>query len=211
MKLTFVSIAVFWLFLLAYACSPLRIELAPDAYISWVEDPANGILVSKQLNSFGFELQYKPLDYVTLKDNGDPRISSATLSNENTEIGDMQYFTFRISEAKGGDLLRDDVSSVDQFSDRLAYFSSGMQNDVKLIENSDTLSCLLFHFERTYGIDPRSTFTLGFPFAKEDGKGGMPAAYDKIFLYDDHELGTGPVYIKISADKINSIPQLNLH
>jgi hypothetical protein len=196
---------------LSRSCSGTRLSLKPVEYVQWIENTDNGLLVKKVLNKYTFELQYKSLDYVVLKDNFGKIFTGKEIKESESEIEDMQYFTFRISDEKGGDLLRDDITAVDQFSSRLAYFSNGMQKDMKLIENDDTLSCLLFHFERTYGVDPRSTFVLGFPLGKKDGKGGAPAEADKVFLFDDHELGVGSVYITVTASKINEVPFLKLN
>ncbi len=206
-----ITIVLFFTLSFAHTCNERVASLEPDGYVNWVEDADNGLSVKKQLNKYTFELQYKPLEYVVLKDNSGKAFTQGEMKKGTNEIGDMQYFTFRISDEKGGDLLRDDITAVDQFSTRLAYFANGMQKDVKLIENNDTLSCLLFHFERTYGVDPRSTFVLGFPLGKKDGKGGMPSAADKIFLFDDHQLGAGPVYMTVGADKLNQVPLLKLN
>jgi hypothetical protein len=203
-----ITAGLFFTLSFVHTCNKACVSLEPTDYINWVENADNGFAVTKQLSKYKFELQYKPLEYVVLQDNYGKLFSEKEMKKSMRDIEDMQYFTFRISDENGGDLLRDEITAVEQFSSRLAYFSSEMQKDVKLIESNDTLPCLLFHFERTYGVDPRSTFVLGFPLGKKDGKGGMPAETDKVFLFDDHQLGAGPIYMTISADKINQVPFL---
>lgn len=204
-----ISSGLFLILSFAQNCNGSRVSLEPVDYVNWVEHTDNGLAVKKQLDNYAFELQYKPLNYIVLKDNSEQIFSEKEMKQRINEIDGMQYFTFRISDEKGGDLLRNNITAVDQFSKRLAYFSNTMQKDVKLIENSDTLSCLLFHFERTYGVDPRSTFILGFPLSNKNE--GTFSSSDKIFLFDDNELGAGPVYMTISADKINQVPLLKLN
>lgn len=192
------------------ACGEAPVFSDPGEYIGWVENKENGICAVKKVGAYDFELQYKPHDYIILKDNPDSVFTGDEMKKAVSEIQDMQYFTFRISNDKKGDLLNNEATEMSEFSSRLSYFSSIMQNDIHLIEGGDTLNCLLFHFERSYGIDPRSTFIVGFPYkAKEGIQVGEPAR-DKIFLFDDHELGTGPVMIALKAEDLASIPKLNL-
>lgn len=190
-------------------CGRKPAPLNPVDYVQWVENSENGLAVSKQLAGLNFELQYTPHEYVILRDEPEQTFSAAEMEVMKSGISEMQYFTLRISDEKSGDLLRNDVSCIEDFSARLAYFSSSMQHDLKLIEGNDTLSCLLFHFERTYGVDPRSTFLIGFPFSKSSGM-NIPVSADKTFFFDDHELGTGPVYLTISSKELNQLPPLNL-
>lgn len=195
--------------LLVRDCNSSVRSLGPADYVNWVEDPENGLHITKAVGETTIELQYKPQDYQVLKDNPQTELSLDEFKSQQAEISDMQYFTLRISNSKGGDLLRSDASGVSDFSQRLAYFSSAMQKDISLIDGKDTVKCLLFHFERSYGIDPRSTFVLGFPFAKN--KNTLPGKNeDKTVLFDDHEIGTGPVMITIEAEKLALLPQLKL-
>ena len=187
-----------------------RISADATSYVSWVEDPENGLLAAKKNGTLKFELQFTPLEYRILKEHAEDTLTPASLKNYTAEIKDMQYFTFRISDDRGGDLLKADAASKEDFSSRLQYFSSGMQKDLSLIEGADTLPCLLFHFERAYGIDPRSTFVLGFPLGKKDGPGGVPCTAGKTLLFNDHQLGSGPLYIEIRPENIQQLPYLNL-
>lgn len=193
----------------AHTCNKPGAAGARD-YINWVENPDNGLLVTKKSGSLTYSLQFTPLEYRILKEHADDTLTESKLTAYTNEIKDMQYYTFRIEDEKGGDLLKADATSKEDFSSRLQYFSSDMQKDLFLIEGNDTLSCLLFHFERSYGIDPRSTFVLGFPLGKKDGPGGYPGVSDRTFFFDDHQLGTGPLFLVIHSPNLQQLPHLNL-
>jgi hypothetical protein len=173
-----------------------------DTYIKWVENPDNGIFVTKQLNDFVFSLQYKPLPYVVMQDEK-RMLTQKEMQEKTTAFSDMQYYTFRIGTTAGSDVQRYKIDNEQQFYARLEYFSLNMQQDLQLIDNGDTLSCLLFHFERTYGIDPRSTFVLAFPKSKN-------LASTKTFIYNDRVLGTGPILLSITSNDLQQIPELSL-
>lgn len=203
MKTLMIVILVFSQTLALRFCGGVE-SLTADQYKTWIELPENGLHVSKTIKDYQFDLQYKPAPYAVLQEYG-VLPSSADFETTRAEIAEMQYYTLRISNVSGGDLLKDDVSTIDQFSTRLAYFTNEMQNDISLIENGDTLPCLLFHFERTYGVDPRSTFLLGFDLSQQTGDENPT---DKIFLFEDHELGTGHVMMTIAIEDINKLPSL---
>jgi hypothetical protein len=61
----------------------------------------------------------------------------------------------------------------------------------------------MFHYERTYGIDPRANFVLAF----EKSKQGTAA---KTILFDDKVLGAGPVMLSVSPEDLQNIPELKL-
>lgn len=180
-------------------------QLSALDFVAWVENPDNGLRESKTLDGICFDLQYKPAEYVVLRENLVIPGSAAEMNNETSLLSDMQYFTLRISREDGRDLLQDEPNGMDQFSARLVYFSGAMQHDIKLIDGNDTLPCQLFHFERTFGVDTRSTFLVGFQSRSTD------ELNDKTFVFEDHELGVGPVMITIEKESIQNIPLLKLN
>jgi hypothetical protein len=189
--------------LLLQRCGAARAEMLPAEYVQWVEDEQNGLKAAKTIGDYTFELQYKPDEYVVLRENSVAMPSAQEMRSETASIADMQYFTFRISSDSGNDLLNDEPESASEYSSRLVYFSSLMQQDISLVENGDTLPCMLFHFERTFGVDTRSTFLLGFPKSKD-------MSTEKTFIYDDQELRTGTIILNIAGESIQNIPSLKL-
>jgi len=191
------------LLLLVRSCGEKQ-SLSPADYVRWVEDESNGLQVRKRIGAYEYTLQFRPHDYVALKDHGPAGLSPALMEEEKTAMADMQYFTLRIAaEDHADDLLKYDTGDDQDYFSRLEYFSAAMQNDLSLAEGKDTLPCLLFHYERTYGIDPHSTFLLAFPKSKY-------AASDKRLIWNDRVLGSGPVHLLIKAENLNRIPHLTL-
>ncbi|MDQ3110676.1 MAG: hypothetical protein M3R17_12350 [Bacteroidota bacterium] len=190
----------------ARGCSGIgKIQELPVAeYIQWVESEESGLHATKTISDYTFELQYKPLDYVVLQDKKQNDLTPAGLKAAKEDISDMQYYTFRIQVPKGKDANKYGLSNDQEFYGRLQYFSLEMQQDLELIENGDTLPCLMFHYERTYGIDPRATFVMAFSSRGNSGA-------DKTLLFSDHTLGVGTVLITISGNDIKNTPALTLN
>lgn len=173
-----------------------------DQYIDWVEDPVNGLYQSKTFNGVLFSVQYKPLEYdVLLQEKR--KLSQNELEAETDSISGMQYYTLRIATISGSDIQRFGISNDDEYYARLEYFSLEMQNDISLIQGNDTLPCRMFHFERTYGIDPRATFVLAF----ENGKSKLE---DRTLILNDRVFKNGPVLMTIESSNIERTPKLNL-
>ena len=181
---------------------PETASLGTEDYIAWVENPENGLVMNKEMNDLIFSVQYKPLAYEVLLQEK-RTFSDGEMKLEMDSISDMQYYTFRIATAGGTDVQRYRAESEQDYYARLEYFALQMQNDLVLIDGSDTLPCLLYHYERTYGIDPRATFVMGFSDKKKSQE-------NKTLMYTDRVFGSGPVLLTIESEDLKMIPQLYL-
>ncbi len=187
---------------LLFSCNNVD-ELKIPAYLDWVNDPTNGLKVAKELNDYKFELFYKPVEFVAIKEQRKTDIDTALYHQRITELNGLQYYTLRIETLIGQEMMRTGIGSEQDYSNRLQYFSDLAQYDMRLIDGSDTLSCVLFHFERNYGVAPYNNIVLGFP--KTEGN-----TNSKTFIFDEQVLGVGRVNLKIANTDINNIPKVIL-
>lgn len=189
-----------------------NVPLTPSEYVEWVENKQNGMTVTKKLNDIVFNLLYKPDGYEALI-----RVKGDSLTNENinsvkNELKGLQYYTLSIStQDNKGELLKHKLETTDEYYRRIEYCSFNMQNDIKLIENGDTLDCKLFHFERVFSVAPEATFVLAF----EDNRTAKAAEQgnynsDKILSYTDGIFGMGRINLLISKAHLNNIPKLDI-
>ena len=174
-----------------------------DDYLKWVESEANGMRVKKALTDYSFTLQYKPHTYMALMRLKSPNPPVAELNKVKELYGDLQYFTLRITSGDNEELMKAQGGDNLEYFQRLEYFSGQMQDQLRLIDGKDTLPCVLYHFERNYGLAPYSDIDLAFA-------GTTAKNNDKILYYEDILLGTGPIYIPISGEAIRQEPQLQL-
>lgn len=189
----------------ASSCSRHAGELSSEEYIAYVNDPKNGLIVSREAGDFLVELQYKPLDYELLMEMGEESGDTTGMELLKKEIGQMQYYVLRIgSKDKKSDMLATDVGSKDDYFNRIGYLSSGIQQNIRLIDGKDTLSCLLHHFERNYKLSSYSNIILAFD-ANEHNE-----ANDKTLVLDDEVFGIGRLKLTIDKSAIQKIPALRL-
>jgi hypothetical protein len=168
-----------------------------------MEDPENGLKVTRNVNGFDFILQYEPIDYKIVKAYRGKIISSSVLQEERMNYDSLQYYVLKI-KGSSSDLLKQDVADEAAYYARLQYLSAAVQQDLYVIEGKDSLACVLSHFERDYSLSPYVTLVLGF----EEKKCGDENIADKVFVYDDHAFGNGIVKIQVKSDDIKNIPAL---
>ncbi len=178
-------------------------KLSPREYIAWVDDKTNGLKVEKTIGEFTYMFQYKPTDYVAIMDLKKDSIKKEELTSKTEEYSGLQYCNFRISTESQGELLKKNVVNESDYYGRIQYFSFDMQKEVKLIEDTDTLDCVLFHFERVFGLAPYATFLLGFPRTENTG--------NKTLLYDDKIFGAGKIYLTVKLKNIKNVPSVTVN
>lgn len=196
---------VFFLLLVAvllYSCNKERLN--PMEYASYIEDPANGLKLDKTVNGYTFTLLYEPVEYKIVKDYRGKVLSKQTLEEECLLYDSLQYFLLRIKNNNSEDVLKSGLTNEAEYYGRIQYLTSVVQQDLHIVEGSDTLPCVLSHFERDYNLSPYVTLVLGFRSNINPGKG----ASDKLFIYEDNAFGTGTIKLQVKADDIDNIPAL---
>lgn len=177
-------------------------KLKPDEFIKWFENPENGFIKEKQVDSFLFRFQYRPNDLMALTAfNADPNQKFSLLESE---FSDAWYFRLNICEKdRKKDALKTNLRSEQEYFERVLYLSETIKSNAFLIlENLDTVRCLLHSYERTYNINPCQTLLFSFPKSSK-------SSISKMIIMD-HGFTGKPV--EILFDKINeaNYPKLNL-
>ncbi|OFY66098.1 MAG: hypothetical protein A3H98_11890 [Bacteroidetes bacterium RIFCSPLOWO2_02_FULL_36_8] len=179
------------------------------AYISYIENKINGLLKDTTAGEITFSLQYKPLAYIALKNLRKLKPTRKEMDDEVNKMNELQYFNFKIA-------MDDATQLKTKLQEHENYFNFYMQNDLKLVEASDTLKCLLFHFERNYNVAPYVTFVLGFQLSEKEGeavgkKNNTYSYSDKKFLFDAKKLDSSMIELSIRGKDINSVPEIILN
>lgn len=188
--------------LLTVACKKKQF-LDVQGYISWVENPENNLFVEKKIGDFEFKVLYKPLDYIVSQEFKRNNFSKDSINKRKQELKDYQYYTLRIRSFKDNEFFRTGILTENEYYNRLEYFISEAQKDIKIIEGNDTIPCAMYHFERNYGISPYSSIVLSFEEKDSLNRN------DKVFFYDDQVLGVGKIVIKLKSSDISDLPHLN--
>jgi len=175
----------------------------PAGYVQWVEDPANGLRIVKNTRDYHFDLQYKPLPLIALKEQASDQVNPLAFQKALTELQGLRYFDLRISRRDGQELLEVTKSAEKDIQQISNYLAGGMQYDFILTAGNDTLPCLLFHTEAGGGVTPVKTFLLAFDtlFAHTNR--------DLNLVYTDRLLGCGDISFTIKKESLSNIPVFN--
>ena len=86
------------------------------------------------------------------------------------------------------------------YSERLDYYAFKMQKDIHIVLNEkDTIPCVLYHFERNYGISPNSNFMIGFKTAN---------LKNAVFVFENNYLKTGPIKFALQENTLLNRPKI---
>jgi len=201
------------LFLIVGCVHPTKIDR--EQFMHFVTDEHNGLVKTNEVGKMVYQLRYEPINFKILNKIKNKMITKEQYNEEVNRYTGSQYFVFKIKLKEGnGDLLKYEATNAQQYSERVQYFSFGMQNDFYLLSGEDRLKCNLFHFERSFDASPYCTFLLGFDSTDELIEEGVTVKEkvkeDKILVYNDQVFGAGPIKYKIKAEDINNIPELTI-
>lgn len=193
-----------FLLLFVFSCATEKIS-DPLAYIKLFDEAGKGLMEEKNIGDLNFSLLYKPQAYMALKENREFAANTEKVKELIHNYDGFQYYTLRVkvnNQSLGKDVLSYNAAGAADYQERVKYFAFDMQKDIKLVSGGDTLPCVLFHFERNFGITDFSNFLLSFPQSKNVNE-------DRVFVYEDKVLGTGLVKLTVKAEDINQLPNFN--
>ncbi|MCK6648972.1 MAG: hypothetical protein L6Q66_04905 [Bacteroidia bacterium] len=179
-------------FLFLFSCGITSLDR--NEYISYIENVDNGLNVIKTVGEINYSIQYKPEDYIMIKER--------SYGNKVLIENNMYYFTLRLALSdKSKDILKYNISSPSEYYQRVNYYSFGFQDDILLFSGMDTLECSLFQYVPSYGLSPSADFVLGFEKVGESEN-------DLQFVLDDKIFGAGIVKLVVRDKDIKNIPLL---
>ena len=200
-KWIFFFICCIWLF----SCS--KSTLQPSDFVQWVKNEENGLFKEKSVQAINVAAQYKPIEYVIANEMRTNDIQKKDFDKRKEELEGLQYFDIQLSiNQPNYDITNYNVFNEQDKDERLKYLSFGLQNDIHLVDGHDTLSCLLYHFERSYDVKPHRTFVVAFENKEETKK-----QQDKIVVVDSPIFGTGPIKLKFRREDLGQLPSMKLN
>ena len=174
------------------------VELKPAEYARWIENKENGLYIIQQQGQYIYELQYQPVEYSVIMQERKEELPASLLKEEIKKRGDLQYYTFKMSNINGMGICSNKELNIDK---KEIYLLSGMQNDFKIIEKGDTINCAMFHFETANNLIPYDLCVLAFEKVNKKIE-------DKIFLFRTDKYKKGWVKMEIKAENIKKIPKI---
>lgn len=181
-----------------------KAELQPSDYVAWVDDPDHGFRQTRTIAPLEITALYKPVPYLIAMEERTNDLDPMLYDQRAEELQGLQYYTLKVAiNDHSADVTNYQVANNQAQQERLAYLSFGMQQDIQLIQGSDTLPCKLFHFERSYDLAPHRTFVLAFDQPEE-----LDATTERTLVVELAPFNTGPIKFNYSNTTLSSLPIL---
>ncbi|MEY4925755.1 MAG: hypothetical protein RI894_191 [Bacteroidota bacterium] len=184
--------------------------LSPTAYIKWLEDPKNGLLIKGLTDDkkFMLKMQYMPnevLAYQILTPAQRASISKGAWDSLVNSYHQVDYYKLDISSTSLKDPLAANTKVKEQYYDKLNYLTFDMQKNVRMVCGSDTLPCVLYNYERMYNTTNFCRILLAFDTEK------VKATTNRQLLILDNQLGIDTVGFSFAGNRLQHIPTLRVH
>ncbi len=160
-----------------------------------------------RIKDVGFKLKYISNEQMALQQIQD--ISNVTQSKFDSLVKDydsLLFFNLQIDIDNFNDeLLKYKLGeNMDaEYNQRVDYYSFGMQKDINIVlYEKDTVPCVLYHFERNYGISPKNNFMLGFK---------VSSLKNAVLVYDNKFLKTGTIKFALKEEEILNHPHIKFN
>lgn len=138
---------------------------APDtplAYLEWAKNNRDLLFQQQQSAGYAFELQYRPIPQII----GQELENLADKEKYNSryqELKGLQYYNLYVRPLKAKGMSTINENQLNKPANLSRYLSYDMQKDLYLVENKDSLPCVLFHFESYADLNKKNNFVLAFP------------------------------------------------
>ena len=174
---------------LGLAFVPASQSLPAAEYAAWVNNPENGLKQGASTGSIQLTALYKPLDFIVLQEADVAVLSNQeALNTRKQALSELQYYEVQVASHIGTDAT-------------FQQFLGTLQEQISLLDGSDSLACVLYHHEPSMGVKPHETLLLGF--FRTNSKN------DKTLLIDLSQLGQGVTALHFEASALANLPKLS--
>ena len=204
MKLKYISFIASVVFL-ASCSSVLDKKLAPKEMVEWFAEEKESYKHEKTVGAYNFKLQFIPSEVKILTEVDNPSsIDKKYYEERLAELKDKIFCFFEITPTNlSQTLLETETDNPSDYGSKLNYFVSFAQQDFYMIQGRDTMKCLTYHFENTYGLKKSNTIAMLF-----DKKNNQQ---DIEFVFDDKVLNTGPIKFIQQSFLTQKIPTIKFN
>ncbi|MEY4573766.1 MAG: hypothetical protein RLZ10_3072 [Bacteroidota bacterium] len=175
---------------------------SPKEFAGWVQGKESTLKKEQIVGSFVFSALYKPHEYIICMEERNENLADTTLKRKVAEIEEMEYYDLKIELTNGkNEILKYELESPQQYTNRVNYYAFGMQRDIKLVvDGKDSISCDLYHFERAYDVVPFVKIVIGFK--------KVDTYKEKTLVFNDNVFGAGDIKLRFTKKELRNVPKL---
>lgn len=182
----------------------IGMEMPLIDFNAWISAEENNLVKSKNISELNFKMSFVPKESMAFNELKGQEYTKEEFDEALTHYKDMSYFNFRIEVPKEqGELLKYNLSSAQQYNDRINYMSFRMQKDIILVQDNDTLFPGIFHFERIFETAPFATVMLAFDNKK------INLEKEFTIIYNDQLFNKGYIKYYYQPNLLIDLPKIN--
>lgn len=177
-------------------------SLDPIDYLQNANDDNSPLSKTHRFDGFSMEVDYRPSAYMAasqlVKSKGDKLDFEETKS----DFATTSNYNLKIENLSGGAIMKGIAGDAMQYQDLVQYLSFGIQNDLYIGNDQDTIPCSFVHFERNYDVAPFLNVQFGFNvenFEKGD---------EWFVMFDADRFRLGPLYYRFEYSEKFENPSL---
>lgn len=185
-----------------------QMQLQPNQYVNWVNDKGlNYLTKSKEIGEFNYQLKHLPVEYMISNELRKNDVSKTELDSLLSDYEGMEYYELKIDVDDFYDeTAKYGIADMQEYQERIVYMSFAMQNDLTMkVDNTEEITCKLFHFERTYGVAPYATFLFGF--SKEEMGSEVS---ERTVVFNDNLFNKGLIKFNWQTAEIENVPKIQV-
>jgi hypothetical protein len=187
------------LLLATVGCTDRPSELDEKALYAYVRDESNGLARTREEDGYRVTVAWKPNGLIAKQQayKGTER----EFDSLNSYFSKYLYFTLEL-EKDGKDLEAAFAADPGSFAEKISYLSAGLQQDIRLTAENDTLPALECLYARSYGMG-RSQCLVVFERPRKGNNFTVEVT--------GHPIGLGRQRFEFKTKDIDNAPRLKKH
>lgn len=206
--------AIYFLMLviLFSSCKKQQVNSVAD-YSKWINDPDNGLIITRKVNGLELSVKYLPSEYLQYKDlQRDGKMHQTETKEVKNDYKNTLTFLITVGpdEEKGNknDIMFNEISNYKEYTERLLSMNFEMDNNIVLKAGDIELKPVLSALENTYGLSKSRSIVIAF--APTDTQRKQLESSDEIdFTYSDELFDMGTMHFNFSGKDINHLPYIS--
>ncbi len=204
------SICLFFLGAVLFSCNKKEVSTV-GAYSKWINDPANGLTLTRKIHGLKISVKYLPADYLEYKEmqdnSGENQLDSLKKEYENSLTFLM---TIGPDEEKGNknDIMFDGIKNYKEYSERLLSLNFEIEKNVLLKTDNVALKPVLSALENTYGLSKSRNIVFAFAPTQNE-KQEIENSNTIDFIYSDELFELGLMHFNFNTSDFKNLPLIS--
>jgi hypothetical protein len=181
-----------------------------EEYLKWLNNPKNGLVLTKIVNGFQLTVKYLPPDYLAYRELSEAKdFTVATKDSILSMYAHNMSFLLKIApdeKRHRGDIMFWNTESYREYKERVHTMNFAMSEYIALKTDLGTYKPVLSTLENVHGLTPGRNILL--VFADEQNPEDLRKARFYDFIYTDEIFDTGINHFVFSKEALQKIPQL---